>query len=178
VGQKTKFYPCINLPWVCQNISICKDLEENPEKRGKSSFDDMQSKFHIQIPKGALQAQTAPTEWQFHEFYCDVCTEHDLEDLMDDPKMPELAEDVDLDDDSEDGDSEYGSGDEGDMLQDFIERSDQDFPFPRTEGHPRTDSRPTGNQPEGFTDTTRGPDSSRETRELGHNSTGPNIEEI
>jgi hypothetical protein len=97
---------------------------------------------------------------------------------MDDPEMPELAEDVDLDDDSEDGGSKHGSGDEGNMLQDFIERLYQDFPFLRAESHPCTDSRPTENQPEGFTDTTGGPDSSQETRGLGHNSTGPNVEEI
>ena len=64
---------------------------------------------------------------------------------MDDPKMPELAEDADSDDASEDGGSGYGSGDEGNMLQDFIERLYQDFPFLRTENHPCTDSRPTEN---------------------------------
>ena len=90
---------------------------------------------------------------------------------MHDPEMPEPAEDVDLGDDSEDGGSEYGSGDGGDTLQDFIETLYHDFPFIRTENHPCADSRPTENQPEG-------PDSSRETRGLRHNSTGPNIEEI
>jgi hypothetical protein len=80
---------------------------------------------------------------------------------MDDPEMPELAEDVDSDDDSEDGGSKHGSGDEGNTLQDFIERLYQDFPFLRTESHPHTDSRPTENQPEGFTDTTGGPGSQK-----------------
>jgi hypothetical protein len=54
---------------------------------------------------------------------------------MDDPKIPEIAEDVDPDNDSEDG-SEDGSGDKGDTLQDFIERLYQDFLFLRTENHP------------------------------------------
>lgn len=99
----------------------------------------MQWNFWVQVPKGALQAQTAPTEWQFHEFYCNVCTEPNLEDLMPDPKMPEPAEDVDLDDDSQDGSSEYGSGNKGDTLQDFIETLYYNFPFLRTENYPHAD---------------------------------------
>ena len=91
----------------------------------------MQSTFRVQVPRGSLQAQTGPKEFQFHEFYWNVGTEPDPEDLKDDPEMPELVEDEDSDCDSEDD----GDSDDEDVSppQDFLEELYKDFPSLRME---------------------------------------------
>jgi hypothetical protein len=89
--------------------------------------------------------QTSPKEFQFHEFYWNVGTEPDPEDLKDDPEMPELVEDEDSDSDSEDG----GDSDDEDALppQDFLEELYKDFPSLRMESQSSSSHRPSKTQP-------------------------------
>ena len=98
-----------------------------------SHFDNIQSTSQVLVPKGSLQAQTGPKEFQFHEFYWNVDTEPDPEDLTNDPEMPELVKDVDSD--SDDYSDEDDDTDDKDTPQVFMEELYKNFPSLRMESH-------------------------------------------